>query len=65
MATFKRIKIRVTAETAGMLLAEDQIPTACSELRAKFTALELAVLTIEPQEEPPIDMPKELEDELD
>ncbi len=65
MATFKRIKIRATVETAGMLVAEDQVPGACSALREKLTALELAVLTIEPQDEPPVDFPESLEQELD
>ncbi len=65
MATFKRIRIHATVETAGMLLAEDQIPAACNELRDKLTALELAVLTLEPQEEPAVEFPKSLEDELD
>ncbi len=33
MGEFKRIKIRVSAESAGMLLPEDQIAGACSALR--------------------------------
>ena len=64
MATFKRIKIRVTAETAGMLLVEDHIPDECNALREKLTALDLALLAIEPQEEPPAEFPESLEQEL-
>ena len=65
MAEFKRIKIRVTAETAGMLLAEAQIPGVCDALREKLTTLDLAVLTIEPQDEPPVEFPESLRQELD
>lgn len=65
MATFKRIKIRATVETAGMLVAEDQVAAAVGALRDKLTALDLAVLTIEPQDEPPVEFPESLEQELD
>jgi hypothetical protein len=65
MGEFKRIKIRVSAESAGMLLPEDQIAGACSALREKLTALDLAVLEVEPEEEPPVEFPESLEKELD
>lgn len=65
MGEFKRIKIRVSAESAGMLLPEDQIVRACSDLREKLTALDLAVLTVEPEEEAPVEFPESLAKELD
>jgi len=64
MGEFKRIKIRVSAESAGMLLPEDQIAGACSALREKLAALDLAVLAVEPEEEPPVEFPESLEKEL-
>lgn len=33
-------------------------------LREKLTALDLAILAIEPVEEPPVEFPKSLEEEL-
>jgi len=65
MGEFKRIKIRVSAESAGMLLPEDQIARACSALHEKLTALDLAVVTVEPEEEAPVEFPESLEKELD
>ena len=64
MATFKRIKIQATVETAGMLVGEDQVAASVAALKEKLTALELNVLTIEPQDQPPIDFPESLEKEL-
>jgi hypothetical protein len=65
MGEFKRIKIHVSAESAGMLLPEDQIAGACNALRDKLLALDLAVVTVEPEEEPPVDFPESLAKELD
>jgi hypothetical protein len=65
MGEFKRIKMRVSAESAGMLVAEDQIARACSALREKLTALDLVVVTVEPEEEPPVEFPESLLKELD
>jgi hypothetical protein len=65
MGEFKRIKIRVSAESAGMLLPEDQIAGACNALREKLAALDLAVLVVEPEEEPPVEFPESLLKELD
>jgi hypothetical protein len=64
-ATFKRIKIQATVETAGMLVGEDQIAAAVAALKEKLTALDLAVLTIEAQDQPPVEFPESLEKELD
>jgi len=64
-ATFKRIKIQATVETAGMLVGEDQVAATVAALKEKLTALDLAVLTIEAQDEPPVEFPESLEKELD
>lgn len=64
MGEFKRIKIRVSAESAGMLLPEDQIAGFCTDLRDKLTALGLAVLAVEAEDEPPVEFPESLEKEL-
>lgn len=53
MAAFRRIRIRATVETPGMLLAGDQIDSALAELRDKLKALDLSVLSLEPVEPPP------------
>ncbi len=47
-----------------MLLGEDQIDRTLDELREKLTHLDLAILSIEPKEPPPVDVPKSLEEEL-
>ncbi len=65
MGEFKRIKIHVSAESVGMLVPEDQIARACTELREKLTALDLDVLTVEPEEEPSVEFPESLAKELD
>ncbi len=64
MTTFKRIKIVATVETGPMLLGEDQIGRTLDELRERLTHLDLAILSIEPKEPPPVDVPKSLEEEL-
>ncbi len=50
MAAFRRIKIRATVETPGMLLADDHIDRAVAELRDKLTGLDLNVLSLKPFE---------------
>ena len=47
-----------------MLVSEDQIAGVCSALREKLTALDLAVLVVEPEEEPPVEFPESLAKEL-
>jgi hypothetical protein len=53
MAEFRRIRIRATVETPGMLLGGDQIESALDELLDKLEALDLSVLSLEPVEPPP------------
>lgn len=53
MPTFRRIRIHATVETVQMPLQEDQIATAPGELRGGLAHLDLAVLSIEPEEPAP------------
>jgi hypothetical protein len=61
MTTFRRIKIQATVETAPTLLTEDQISGAVRELRDGLTQLDVAIISIEPQEEPAVELPPSLE----
>jgi hypothetical protein len=61
MATFKRMKIQATVETAGQLLLEDQIGGAVAELRDRLEHLDLVVLAIEPKEEPAVEVPDDFD----
>lgn len=65
MGEFKRIKIQATVETAGLLLPEADVAAACAKLRQLLTDLDLAVLTVEPKEEAPVEFPESLAKELD
>ena len=61
MMTFRRIKIQATVETAPMLLTEDQIAGAVRGLRDGLTRLDVAIVDIEPKEEPAVELPPSLE----
>ena len=58
MANFRMIKIQATAETAPMLLTDDQIDGALHELRQKLQHLNLAILSVEPKEAPQVKRPE-------
>ncbi|HEV8642613.1 MAG TPA: hypothetical protein VGV13_16100 [Methylomirabilota bacterium] len=58
MPTFRRIKIQATVETQAMLLPDDKIDGALGELREKLEQLDLAILSVEPAEPPPIQLPE-------
>jgi hypothetical protein len=61
MTTFRRIKIQAIVETAPMLLTEEQIAGALRELRDGLTQLEVTIVSLEPREETPIEVPASLE----
>jgi hypothetical protein len=61
MTTFRRIKIQATVETAPTLLTEDQISSAVCELRDGLTHLDVAIISIEPKDEPAVELPPSLE----
>jgi len=52
MPTFRRVRIHATVETESMLLKEDEIDDALSELRRKLAGLDLSVVSIGPDEPP-------------
>jgi hypothetical protein len=63
MPTFRRIKIQATVETGAMLLPDDEIDGALSRLRDKLKQLDLAILSVEPTEPPPIQSPEAADDD--
>ena len=63
MPTFRRIKIQATVDTQAMLLADDKIDGALGELRDKLKQLDLAILSVESTEPPPIQPPETSNDD--
>lgn len=61
MTTFRRIKIRATVEAAPTLLTEDQVDGAVRELRDRLTQLGVAIVGIDAEEEPAVELPSSLE----
>jgi hypothetical protein len=61
MTTFRRIKIQATVEAAPTLLTEDQIDGAVRDLRDRLTQLGVAIVGIDAQEEPAVELPSSLE----
>ena len=60
MTTFRRIKIRATVEAAPTLLTEDQVDGAVRELRDRLTQLGVAIVGIDAEEEPAVELPSSL-----
>jgi hypothetical protein len=61
MTTFRRIKIRATVEAAPTLLTEDEVDGAVRDLRDRLTQLGVAIVDIDAQEEPAVELPSSLE----
>lgn len=61
MTTFRRIKIRATVEAAPTLLTEDQVDGAVRDLRDRLTQLGVAIVDIDAEEEPAVELPSSLE----
>jgi hypothetical protein len=61
MTTFRRIKIRATVEAAPTLLTEDQVDGAVRDLRDRLTQLGVAIVGIDAEEEPAVELPSSLE----
>jgi hypothetical protein len=54
MPAFRKIKIRATVETPAVLVPENEVDAALDELSAKLKRFDLAVLSIESAEPPPV-----------
>ena len=61
MTTFRRIKIRATVEAAPTLLTEDQVDGAVHDLRDRLSQLGVAIVDIDAEEEPAVELPSSLE----
>ena len=61
MTTFRRVRIRATVEAAPTLLTEDQVDGAVRDLRDRLTQLGVAIVDIDAEEEPAVELPPSLE----